>query len=293
MSVTLRLINNVEGCLHFQELERLVWSSPDEDIVPMHVLITIAKSGGCLLGAYAENGPTISGGMIGATLWWLGTVDPLDAARKAELPALRVYSHMAGVVPEWQGQGIGTLLKMEQRRLTLAQGLTERISWTYDPLYLPNSIFNLRRLGVVCNTYKPNLYGDMLDALNKGTPSDRCEVDWFLRSPRVEAAAAGRPLLRDWAEADLRVLPSIAPAGDGIFRRPVEIELQLDAAQIAVPAPEDIGAIRQSDAALSLAWRLYIRHIFEKAFANNYLLVDCVKLQDGGWYYILEDQREN
>lgn len=297
MSVTLRLINNIEGCLHFQELERLVWSSPDEDIVPTHVLITIAKSGGCLLGAYADNGPAVSGGMIGATLWWLGTVDPLhvtcEETHTGTPASLRVYSHMAGVIPEWQGRGIGTLLKMEQRRLTLAQGLTERISWTYDPLYLPNSIFNLRRLGAVCNSYKPNLYGDMVDALNKGTPSDRCEVDWFLRSDRVEAAAAGHPFLRKWDETDLRVLPSVAPAVDGPFRRPVEIEAQLDAPHIAVPAPEDIGAIRQADTALSLAWRLYIRHIFEKAFANNYLLVDCVNLQDGGWYYILEDQRKN
>lgn len=292
MSIEFRLIKDSEGCTHFHELERIVWSSPDDDLIPAHVLITIAKSGGCLLGAYADDGPAEAGGMIGATLWWLGTVDPLDVTIDAGAdhapPALRVYSHMAGVVPEWQGRGIGTMLKLEQRRLVLAQGLSDRISWTYDPLYLPNSIFNLHRLGAVCNSYKPNLYGDMVDALNKGTPSDRCEVDWFLRSPRVESAAAGEPIAREWSRADLCVLPSVAPADSAGFRRPVEIDLPADAPQIAVPAPEDIGAIRRVDGPLSLAWRLYIREIFQTTFANNYLLTDCVKLEDGGWYYILE-----
>jgi len=291
MSITFQLIKDSEGSAHFHELERMIWSSPDEDLIPAHVLITIAKSGGCLLGAYADNGPAQTGGLIGAALWWLGTVNPLDATLTKGKPALRVYSHMAGVLPAYQGYGIGTMLKLEQRRLVLAQGLTDRISWTYDPLYLANSIFNLRRLGAVCNSYKPNLYGDMVDALNKGTPSDRCEVDWFLRSPRVEAAAAGTPIQREWAGSDLRVLPSATPTTGSDFHRPLDVDLQLDAPHIAVPAPDDIAAIRQQDSARSLAWRLYIRNIFQTAFACNYLLVDCARLDDGNWYYILEKQR--
>lgn len=299
MSITLRLVNEIEGCLHYQHLSRMVWGSPEEDLCPTHVLITIAKSGGGLLGAYADDGPTESGGMIGAALWWLGTVTPiydLDSELDNEVdttapPDLRVYSHQVGVAPAWQGRGIGARLKLEQRRLTLKQGLTERMSWTYDPLYLPNSIFNLNRLGAVCNVYRPNFYGEMLDELNKGTPSDRCELDWFLRSPRVEAAAAGTPIQRDWLAADLQILPSKAPATDADFRHPIDnVKPDWNGDPVAVPAPEDIAAIRRADKPLSLAWRLNIRENFQSAFANGYLLVDCVNLPDLGWCYILENQ---
>lgn len=290
MSVTLRLITEIEGCKHFQLLERMVWTSPDEDLIPTHMLITIAKSGGGLLGAYADDGPTETGGMVGGAVWWMGTVDSIQHASADAQPELRVYSHQAGVLAAWQGHGIGTRLKFEQRRLTLEQGLTERISWTYDPLYLPNSIFNLNKLGAVCNTYKPNFYGEMLDALNKGTPSDRCELDWFLRSPRVEAAAAGTLQPRDWLAADLQILPSKAPGTAAAFRYPIDdVAPSWSGVPVAVPAPNDIAAIRRADKPLSLAWRLNIRQNFQTAFANGYLLVACVNLPDLGWHYILEN----
>src|SRR2546427_203093 len=51
------------------------------------------------------------------------------------------------------------------------------------------------RVGPVASRYNADYYGAMIDSINRGLPSDRFEVDWFLRSPRVVArlASTARP----------------------------------------------------------------------------------------------------
>jgi len=306
MPITLKLVTEPDGCIHFQELIRRVWSSPEDDLVPVHVAITILKNGGALLGAYDPDGPSDTGGMVGAALWWLGTdtqpVPSVESVERDEIDpkapvqdrapdpsaGLKVCSHMAGVLPPWQGRGVGLQLKLTQRRLVLRQGLTQRITWTYDPLYLANGVFNIHRLGAICNTYKRNVYGEMQDALNRGVPSDRCQVDWRLRSPRVVQAATNRPPQRAWTALPLHRLPTRDTGND--FRQPVEQDPPLDGAPLAMPIPTDVAAMRQHDPALGLAWRLYTRAVLETAFAAGYSMVDCVQLSEHGWHYILTNE---
>ncbi|MCB9150496.1 MAG: hypothetical protein H6641_17210 [Caldilineaceae bacterium] len=289
MTITLKLIKDAQGCLYFQELERRIWASPDDDLIPTHVGVTVLKNGGALLGAYADDGPPETGGMVGAAFWWLGS-DARPIAMNELSPAhdgaaLKVCSHIAGVLPEYQGRGIGLKLKLKQRELVLQQGLTDRITWTYDPLYRANGVLNIHRLGAYCNTYFTNVYGDMTDALNRGVPSDRCQVDWMLNSRHVVQCATARPQQIDWLEQPLHVLPTTATVHG--FRQPIDQPIKLEGAPIAMPIPADIGAIRRTDGALSLAWRLYTRQVLQEAFASQYRMVDCVNLPNQGWHYIL------
>jgi predicted GNAT superfamily acetyltransferase len=278
--IIIRAISDIEGCNHFQELERIIWASPDEDVVPGHILITVLKNGGALLGAYAEDGPAATGGMVGAAFWFLGASTPTSLTSE---PRLKVCSHIVGVHPAWQGRRIGLRLKLAQRAAVLEQGLTDWITWTYDPLYRANGVFNIHRLGATCNTYLRNVYGEMQDALNRGVPSDRCQVDWRLTSPHVVAdlEPQRRP---DWSLDDFQILPTVA---QGAFRAPAERDMQVDGTPIALPIPNDIAAIRAADSTLSLAWRLYVRTILERAFVAGYTMVDCVNLADHGWHYML------
>lgn len=279
-AITIRPITDIAGCEHFQELERRIWASPELEVVPSHVLITTLKNGGMLLGAYADDGPSATGGMVGAAFWWLGVGTPAPDSE----PRLKVCSHIVGVLPAWQGQRIGLGLKLAQREAVLAQGLTDWITWTYDPLYRTNGIFNLHRLGATCNTYFRNVYGEMQDALNRGVPSDRCQVDWRLNSPHVVAGIADRGPRPAWSLEDFQIVPT---AQQGDFTAPQDIALRLDGAPLALPIPYDIGAIRLTDGSLSLAWRLALRTWLEDAFAAGYTMVDCINIPEGGWHYVL------
>ncbi len=285
MTITIRPINTVEHCQYFQELERRTWSNEDLDIMPIHVLITVAKNGGVLLGAYASDGPPELAGLVGMTTGWYG----IGKNHMTGQQQIKFCSHMAGVLPAWQGKRIGLQLKLAQRAAVLAQGITDWITWTYDPLYRANAVFNIHRLGAVCNTYYPNHYGEMNDALNVGAPSDRCQVDWYLQSERVlqtiEEKAATSPAHS--TEEKRQILPS-APSGD--FRQPLDAELRLDGTPLAVPIPDDITAMRRADQALGLAWRFYLRETLQKAFTAGYVMVDSVQLVGQGWHYLLDSQ---
>ncbi len=280
--ITIQPIKTVEHSRHFQELESRIWQGEPLDVMPIHVLITVAKNGGGVLGAYAPDGPPELDGMVGMALWWHGV------GQRNGVSQVKVCSHMAGVLPGWQGRGVGLRLKLAQRELILQQGITDWVTWTYDPLYRPNGVLNLHRLGATCNTYYPNHYGVMTDALNAGAPSDRCQVDWDLQSERVVAAVHGKGVQERMANGELQILPT-RPTNSG-FQQPIEVDLRLDGGPLAVPLPDDISAIRQQDRQLGLAWRFYLRSIFETAFASGYNLVNCIHLPDQGWHYILHSK---
>lgn len=297
MTIAIRPVDTVEGVEHFQKLEQLIWDTPPEETVPVHVAVTVVHNGGGLLGAFADDGPAETGGMVGLCFWWPGIGTPTTQAdRLPDLaapttPRLKMCSHMAGVLPAWQGEGIGVQLKLAQRDTVLAQGFSDWITWTYDPLLRTNAVFNIRRLGALCNTYERELYGVMRDGLNAGTPSDRCQVDWWLRSERVvRRVTQGEAWHRNTSErelfpAHLQILPTLStPAG---LCAPGDTQPALDGTPLAVPIPDDIGAIRTVDAALGMVWRLFMRETLQSAFAAGYVITECANIPDTGWHYLL------
>jgi predicted GNAT superfamily acetyltransferase len=197
---------------------------------------------------------------------------------------------MAGVLPAWQGTGLGLRLKLAQRAAILDQGMTDWVTWTYDPLLRTNAAFNLHRLGAICNTYHVNLYGELPDELNAGIPSDRCQVDWWLASVRVNECSQPGPVgatrqAQLPLPADMQVLSGTwNPRG---FLTPPSALPLLDGAPLALPVPDDIYAIRAADNDLGSAWRLWMRAALQAAFAGGYLLVDFVRHADCQWRYLL------
>jgi predicted GNAT superfamily acetyltransferase len=334
VTILIHLVDSLEAVEHFRVLEHLIWGEPLVATIPTHVIVTAIHNGGGLLAAYAEDGPSETGGMIGLTYWWPGLAVPTttpDAQVKKASPAprpdalhnarpdarvdarvgdaplvgaqpsptlasapaplrLKMCSHMAGVLPAWQGTGLGLRLKLAQRAAILDQGMTDWVTWTYDPLLRTNAAFNLHRLGAICNTYHVNLYGELPDELNAGIPSDRCQVDWWLASVRVnECSQAGPVGATRRAQlplpADTQVLSGTWNSWGGLTP-PSSLPL-LDGAPLALPVPDDIYAIRAVDNDLGSAWRLWMRTALQAAFAGGYLLVDCVRHADGQWRYLL------
>lgn len=308
MPVSIRLVDSLEAVEHFRVLEHLIWGEPLAATIPAHVIVTVIHNGGGLLAAYADDGPAETGGMVGLTYWWPGLAVPTTTSEGRAVksgpvahtspdlvlaPAplrLKMCSHMAGVLPAWQGTGLGLRLKLAQRAAILEQGMSDWVTWTYDPLLRTNGAFNLHRLGAICNTYHVNLYGELPDELNAGIPSDRCQVDWWLTSGRVEECSQERPVgatrqAQASAPADTQMLSGAWDYRG--FLTPPSLLPKPDGTPFALPVPDDIYTIRAGDYGLGNAWRLWMREAMQSAFAAGYLLADCVRHADNQWRYLL------
>jgi len=172
-------IDEYDACI---KLQREVFGLPDLEISPRRHLIVSRQAGGWTLAAFDE-------GRI------VGFVHHLAAVRGDEIFG---YSHMMAVAADYQNLGVGAKLKWAQRERALAEG-RDFIKWTFEPMRGRNAHFNLNRLGVVIRDYAVNFYGtDYVtnpvekNAGARGMDSDRLFASWDLRSPRVEALAAGR-----------------------------------------------------------------------------------------------------
>lgn len=174
-------------------LQREIWGFEEVDLLPRRLFVVASQIGGQVLGAF-------DGGKSKGTL----------AAFCLCLPALKaggksyLHSQMLGVLPQYRNSGVGRRLKWEQRRYALACPV-ELIEWTFDPLQLKNAFFNIERLGVIVRRYVHNQYGATSSHLHGGLPTDRLVPEWWLRSPRVEALAAGRPFERPAAVARISI----------------------------------------------------------------------------------------
>ncbi len=102
-----------------------------------------------------------------------------------------MHSHMMGVLPEYQNQGIGHALKMRQKEDALARGI-DLIEWTFDPLDMKNAYFNVERLGAIVRRYVRNQYGVSSSMLHGGLPTDRCVAEWWIAKDRVKAEVVER-----------------------------------------------------------------------------------------------------
>jgi predicted GNAT superfamily acetyltransferase len=152
----------------FEELQQLIWSSSKVDVVPSHLLKAHKQHGACVLGAWLSNE------LVGVAYAF-----PAVSVTKESY----LYSSLVGVRPGYQGQGIGRQIKLAQASWAKQHGY-RRIVWTFDPLQVANAHLNIARLGATSQRYLVNYYGDLDDDLNRGLPTDRLEIDWWLDSSR-------------------------------------------------------------------------------------------------------------
>jgi predicted GNAT superfamily acetyltransferase len=279
---TIKIIEDINEMHRVEELQRLVWHEKETDIVPAHIINSAVHNGGLLLGAYVEQE------LVGFVFGFPGVYSTADG------PRLKHYSSMLGVRAELSGQGLGFALKRAQWQIVRHQGI-DRITWTFDPLLSRNAWLNITRLGAVCNNYLRNFYGKMDDNLNRGLPSDRFEVDWWVNSPRVNRRlsrhrrnylnlnhflAGGAPIINP-AYMDTSGLPFPALKVDLTFG--IEIPILL------VEIPADFQEIKTYDLKISLEWRMHTRSLFEELFKVGYLVTDFVRTeyQFPRSYYVL------
>jgi Uncharacterized conserved protein len=201
----IREIETVEQAHQAAELLDRIWPGPSSAL-PANVIRALAHSGNYVVGIFdgAE--------MVGAVVAFFGPPESRS-----------MHSHVAGVLSEYQGRGVGRMLKQHQREWAFSRGIGH-ITWTFDPLIARNAHFNLTVLGARVTEYLVDQYGSMGDGVNRGDESDRLFVSWALAAP----ASAPR-------EED--VVTSVA-------------------------IPSDIAALRRDDPSEALEWRYRVRDAF-------------------------------
>ena len=278
MSIVIRPVKTIAESRMVEDLSMRVWGAGPESVVPDHVIITIAKNGGVVLLALDGEQP------VGFCLGFVGFTKELR---------IKHCSHQVGVLSAYQNSGLGYQLKVVQRQMVLGQGI-DHVTWTFDPLGSRNANLNLHKLGAVCRTYLPNLYGQIRDSLNKGLPTDRFQVDWWVKSEWVGSRVDSTPSLPTLSEWEARGVPLLnAPTRnrEGYLVPAMNLP-SLEKQYYLVELPSNIEAIKSADLSLAYAWRMHTRAVFEKAFAQGYSAIDLL-YERGRSCYLLEKDWEN
>ena len=174
-----------------------------------------------------------------------------------------LHSHIAGVLPQWQGSSVGYALKQHQRTWAMEHGI-ERITWTFDPLVARNAYFNVVKLGAHLTSYYVDFYGPMDDGINDGDETDRCLATWRLSGPAATAAADGQ-----FAPADIEARRA-AGAVDVLTAAAGAPELTASHAPVRLlQLPRDIVEIRSTNPTLAREWRLALRQALVSAFSDG------------------------
>jgi len=189
------------------------------------------------------------------------------------LPIL--YSHMTGVIKEWQNQRVGLALKLEQRRFALERGF-KLICWTYDPLRSQNNWFNLNKLGVIARTYYTNYYGKLAAELYRGTGSDRFLAEWWINSPRVRKTLKNSPSERNRTvlQREVIVNPTIVRNGTRIPAAKLNSRASGDSLLLEIPA--NIDLLRRRNASYVYRWRAGTRKLCLHYFRRGYVATGAV-----------------
>jgi predicted GNAT superfamily acetyltransferase len=274
--ITYRDLTTLEEFATVVQLERDIWGPAYDDVVPVPILAVSVHTGGILIGAYdpstASGSPrAVSRGDGDRMIGFVYSLPGIKDGKPTQ------WSHMAGVLPEFQSRGVGYQLKRLQRDRALSGGL-DLVQWTYDPLQAMNAHLNFAKLGVVVEEYAVNIYGTSSSPLHAGNPTDRFVADWWIRKPHVERRLGqmdGGSLaitIRDRSVADAARVNRAVPAGDWFDC--VDVDLKLDARRVLVEIPMGFGEALTKAPERALAWRMATREIFTTYFSRGYRAVE-------------------
>ena len=302
--IEIRHLIEMDDLLATVDLQKAVWRMHDVEVSSPHTLRAIAHSGGAVFGAVARRHSHVvarrhsnvvarrhSHDLAGERL--VGFCFGFGTLRDGEL---WLWSHMAGVHPDFQGQGIGLQLKLAQREWALGQGY-RWMAWTFDPMQAGNANFNFNRLGVTARGYSVDHYGVMQDGINAGLASDRLEAQWELEAPQVIALAAGSyasppsssPFphpegggVSPFDNVDVRKLVFVDEEG-GLRRE----RLKSRSDEIyGIEIPANIAALKEVDIQRAMQWQQHLRAAMTDLLEAGFIVSGFVRSDDSGWYVL-------
>jgi len=286
--IVIRALETVEEIAQAERIQRVAWTMSDLDIIPTHALHAMEHNGAVLLGAFEDDK------VIGFVFGVLGMEENPNRLDQVAAARLKMYSVIAGVLPEYQKHDIGYRLKMAQRDFALRIGI-RLITWTYDPLESLNARFNIGKLGAVCRHYLPNFHGDMT-GINTGLPTDRFSVEWWVTQNRVAARTERkwRPLQLDALLAGGALLVNASTPNEAGLPVPPLDYVSRPGNLMLVEIPANFQSLKRADMPLAQRWRMHTREVFENLFGSGFIVTDFVTREDERGnphsYYLLTHQ---
>jgi predicted GNAT superfamily acetyltransferase len=203
----------IRACAGFEEpaacvrLQVETWGYDEADVIPRRAFLVAQKIGGQVIGAFdTELSGASPNGDPESLVGFAFSLPGVKANQGQPRPYL--HSHMLAVKKAWRDRGLGTQLKLEQRRDALARGI-RLMEWTFDPLEIKNAFLNIRKLGAIVREYRANFYGVSSSQLQGGLPTDRLLAEWPLDSSRATEILAGRAPVAPSIEQRIQVPASI------------------------------------------------------------------------------------
>ena len=262
LGIVVRRLSSPSEFQEAEDVQAAVWGVTDSrEIVPKHIMIAMHDSGGLALGAFDRRK------MVGFAIMMAGYLHGTPY----------LYSHMTGVVSQYQSKGVGYLLKRKQRDFAMERGF-KLIAWTFDPIIAKNAYFNLGKLGAISRNFHANYYGEMRDSINYGWPTDRILAEWHLDpavKAKIDSSKKGgggySPIRTKGAEPSLEC---------------VDWKVDLKAPYVRLRIPGDIVGLKEKNPSQALRWREATREVFTSYFGAGFAAV-AVSREVGATSYVL------
>jgi len=298
--------NETADYLKYEELREKIWGFPEDKLPGSRNMLCenfLYDGSSLFIGVYAvdASGRIVEdkAHLIGFSYGFVGVKDKTICFKS--LDNLWFYSQYTGVLPEFQGFGLGVLIKEYQKEILLDVFGVAAVTCTYDPLTGVNAFRNIHHFGMSVLEYRTATYGEYGGFLNRlDIPTDRFFMIWDLKQGIERPGYPFKDMLD--GQHSLIEFEEMKVAGR---TRPLTLEvatglcLDLDSEFLLVPIPRDFYLmLRETDVSdpqvrrLPVEWRLKSREAFQALFRRGYRIIDFRAVKRRGSrnenYYILK-----
>lgn len=268
-SITYRLLKTPSELEEAVTLQTIYWGNEADALVPLHMLLSLARYGGHIIGAYDGKQ------MVGLLMGFLG-YDSDRHTSPLTMDDLIFMSKRMVVLPDYRGQQIGYNLKLKQRDLAIKMGVN-CISWTFDPLLARNAHLNIRKLGGIIRHYIVNYFGESIS--NPTLSADRVVIEWRVLHPHVNARMSEKSMstsLETYLSDGAVVINPIQDENSLPYPAMVTTVRDHDGT-LLLEIPKDFVSLQTSATEVANRWRSHVRESFKSILDLGYIVTDFVR----------------
>jgi predicted GNAT superfamily acetyltransferase len=253
--ITIRRPHSPQEYKALQEAQQKAWGiTQDGYVVPVATMVGAQFHGGLVLGAFLPDGEA-----VGLSFSFMGRIHG----------ELCLYSQLTGVVPGYQGHGIGSKMKWAQWEYAHSHQIPV-VAWAYDPFQAGNAHFNLNMLRGKARRFIDDMYGPRTDQLNAGVPTDRLIVEWpTSRDPR---SILLEPIV--FEEITQIIKTRLAEKRYFVVEH---VNENFNNDIVLIEIPKKLADVQQNDAGEAARWRTALRESFHRAFHKGYVVTDFLR----------------